>query len=184
MLSKTLLIPDLNLGIVVLTNTDPGGAGLFYAVSSTIQDSYLGLDDFQWTEKLSQYLKSKEEKGDEVTKKVWETVEANKKVKVDESKYIGVYKDNWFGKIEVFKKDNQLWMKSHRSPKLNGLMSFYNANTFAIKWDYQDMNCDAFAMFSLDENGLAQSIKMKGISPNIDFSFDFHDLDLQRIKND
>jgi hypothetical protein len=27
----------------------------------------------------------------------------------------------------------------------------------------------------------AQSIKMKGISPNIDFSFDFQDLDLKRI---
>jgi hypothetical protein len=43
------------------------------------------------------------------------------------------------------------------------------------------MNADAFAMFSLDETGKAQSIKMKGISPNIDFSFDFHDLDLTRI---
>ncbi|WP_428743359.1 serine hydrolase [Tenacibaculum sp.] len=184
MLSKTLLIPDLNLGIVVLTNTEPGGAGLFYAVTSTIEDSYLGLDDFKWTDKLEGFLKSRGEKGDEVSKKAWETVAANKKTKIDESKYIGKYKDSWFGIMEVFKKGDQLWMKSHRSPKLNGAMYFYNANTFAIKWEYQDMNCDAFAMFSLDENGLAQSIKMKGISPNIDFSFDFHDLDLQRIKND
>jgi len=85
--------------------------------------------------------------------------------------------------MEVFKKGTQLWMKSHRSPKLNGPMYFYNANTFAVKWEYQDMNCDAFAMFSLDENGKGQSIKMKGISPNIDFSFDFHDLDLQRVED-
>ena len=61
-------------------------------------------------------------------------------------------------------------------------MQFYKANTFAIKWEYQDMNADAFAIFSLDEEGKAQSIEMKGISPNIDFSFDFQDLDLQRIK--
>jgi hypothetical protein len=61
-------------------------------------------------------------------------------------------------------------------------MQFYKANTFAIKWEYQDMNADAFAIFSLNEEGKAQSIKMKGISPNIDFSFDFQDLDLQRIK--
>jgi hypothetical protein len=25
-------------------------------------------------------------------------------------------------------------------------------------------------------------VKMKGISPNIDFSFDLHDLDLKRVK--
>ncbi len=85
--------------------------------------------------------------------------------------------------MEVFKKGNLLWIKSYRSPKLNGQMFFYNANTFAIKWEYQDMNCDAFAMFLLDENGLAQSIKTKGISPNIDFSFDFQDLDLQRVQD-
>lgn len=62
-------------------------------------------------------------------------------------------------------------------------MSFYKANTFAIKWEYQDMNCDAFAMFNLNEEGKGQSIKMKGISPEIDFSYDFQDLDLQKIKN-
>jgi hypothetical protein len=84
--------------------------------------------------------------------------------------------------VEVFLKGDQLWFKALRSPKLNGPLSFYKANTFAIKWEYQDMNCDAFAMLGLDENGKAQSIKMKGISPNIDFSFDFQDLDLQRIK--
>jgi hypothetical protein len=61
-------------------------------------------------------------------------------------------------------------------------MAFYNANSFAIKWEYQAMNCDALAMFSLDETGKAQSIKMKGISPNIDFSFDFQDLDLKRVE--
>lgn len=182
MLSRTLLIPDINLGIVILTNTEPGGGALFKAVSSTIEDSYLGLDDFQWIDKLADALKTREDKGDEVTKNVWETVKANKKTSIDESRYIGVYKDNWFGEMEVFKKGNQLWIKSYHSPKLNGAMYFYKANTFAIKWEYQDMNCDAFAMFTLDENGKAQSIKMKGISPNIDFSFDFHDLDLVRIK--
>ena len=60
-------------------------------------------------------------------------------------------------------------------------MAFYYANTLAIKWEFQAMNSDAFAMFSLDEMGKAQSIKMKGISPNIDFSFDFQDLDLKRV---
>ena len=61
-------------------------------------------------------------------------------------------------------------------------MSYYKANTFAIEWEFKDMECDAFASFSLDENGKAQSIKMKGISPAIDFSFDFQDLNLERVK--
>eukprot|EP01029_Cantina_marsupialis_P013968 TRINITY_DN3094_c0_g1_i1.p2 TRINITY_DN3094_c0_g1~~TRINITY_DN3094_c0_g1_i1.p2 ORF type:complete len:111 (-),score=14.76 TRINITY_DN3094_c0_g1_i1:508-810(-) len=98
------------------------------------------------------------------------------------SNYIGTYEDKWFGKMEVFDKDGQLMIKALRSPKLIGSMYFYKATTFAIKWDYRDMNCDAFATFNLDQEGKAISIKMKGISPNIDFSFDFQDLDLQRVE--
>src|SRR5690606_17711979 len=75
MLSRTVIIPDLNMGIVVLTNTEPGGAGVFMAVSRTIVDGYLGLDDYQWTDKFYEYFKSQESEGDEVTKKVWTVVE-------------------------------------------------------------------------------------------------------------
>jgi CubicO group peptidase (beta-lactamase class C family) len=179
MVSEVTMYPDLNLGIVILTNSDDGGA-LISAVSGTIADSYLGLDDFGWTDKIAGWMQYQKNMSDVVTKKVWEKVESAKKVIVKNDDYIGIYEDSWFGKIEVFEKEKNLWFKSFRSPKLNGPMAFYNANTFAIKWEYQAMNADALAMFSLDEKGKAQSIKMKGISPNIDFSFDFQDLDLIR----
>ncbi len=182
MLSIVTMYPDLNLGIVILTNTENGGGGLFSAITNSIADSYLGLSDFGWVNKYAARMNQQRGAGDEVTNKVWAKVEAAKNTPVKNEDYIGIYVDKWFGKIEVFMKDKQLWIKCHRSPKLNGPMAFYNANTFAIKWEYQAMNCDALAMFSLDETGKAQSIKMKGISPNIDFSFDFHDLDLKRIE--
>lgn len=183
MLSIVTMFPDMNLGIVILTNTESGGAALFSSVVNTISDSYLGLNDFGWIDKYAEWMNKRKSTGDEVTTRVWEKVEASKNTPVKYEDYIGIYEDNWFGKVEVFMKDKQLWIKCYRSPKLNGPMAFYNANTFAIKWEYQAMNCDALAMFSLDETGKAQSIKMKGISPNIDFSFDFHDLDLKRVKD-
>lgn len=182
MLSKTVLIPDLNLGVVVLTNTSEDGAAIFQAVSQTILDSYFGLDSFDWINFMADQFKVMKNKGDAVTVKVWETVEKADAFKINEIDYIGVYEDKWFGKVEVYKDGDQLRMWCHRSPKLNGSMHFYKANTFAIRWNYRDMNCDAFASFQLDEEGKATRIKMKGISPNIDFSFDFHDLDLIRIE--
>lgn len=181
MLSKTTMIPDLNLGIVVLTNTAEGGAGVFEAVTQTILDSYYGLDKINWIERYFGYLEGAKNQGDEVTDKVWETVKKSAKQTVKTQDYVGVYEDRWFGKVEIFMKDKQLWFKSYRSPKLNGPMYFYKANAFAIKWEYQNMNADAFAIFSLDEEGKAQGIKMKGISPNIDFSFDFQDLNFKRV---
>lgn len=184
MLSKVSLIPDMKLGIVILTNTENGGAAVFSAVHNTILDSYLGLDKIDYVERYAKRLAAQKNNADSVTINVWKQVEAAKKIKINPQDYVGIYQDNWFGKIEIFVKGNQLWFKSYRSPKLNGPMYFYKANSFAIKWEYQDMNCDAFAMFGLDENGKAQSIQMKGISPNIDFSFDFQDLDLKRVKGE
>ncbi|GJM36407.1 MAG: serine hydrolase [Saprospiraceae bacterium] len=181
MLSKTTLIPDLNMGLVILTNTSDDGAGVFAAVSQSIIDIYLGLDDFGWIDKYATYFESQKLKGDSVTQQVWEVVKNADDSHINESDFIGTYEDNWFGKVEVFKKGTQLWMKCHRSPKLNGAMHFYNANTFAVKWEYQDMNADVFALFNLNEEGKAVGIKMKGISPNIDFSFDFQDLELKRV---
>ena len=181
MLSIVTMYPDLNLGIVILTNTEIGGAWLFSSVANTIADSYLGLNDFEWLDKYTDWMNKRKGTGDEVTTRVWAKVDSSKNTPVKYEDYIGIYEDNWFGKVEVFMKDKKLWIKCYRSPKLNGPMAFYNANTFAIKWEYQAMNCDALAMFSLDETGKAQSIKMKGISPNIDFSFDFQDLDLKRV---
>jgi hypothetical protein len=181
MLSKTILIPDLKLGVVVLTNTSNGGAGVYQSVTQTIIDSYLGLDDSGWIDKIYTRLQNSQSRADSVTQQVWETVRSANDDHLKVEDFLGVYEDKWFGKIEVYVNGDQLWFKSYRSPKLNGPMRYYKANAFAIKWEYQDMNADAFAIFSLDEEGKAQSIRMKGISPNIDFSFDFQDLDLQRV---
>ena len=182
MLSKVTMIPDLNLGVVVLTNTSNDGSGVFSSISSTIVDNYLGLEDYGWIDQYAAYFKLSKKRSDKITDKVWEVVKATNNSNIDIENYIGLYNDKWFGNVEVFMNGKKLWFKSLKSPKINGEMFYYQANTFAIKWEYKDMNADAFAMFALDEKGKAESIKMKGISPNIDFSFDFKDLDLKRIK--
>lgn len=181
MLSNTILIPELNVGIVVLTNANPG-AHSYYTIAMAIMDSYLGVEKTDWMAHAEKSLRETETETDSVTKAVWQTVSEAETKDIDSAKYTGTYRDNWFGNIEIFLKDDTLWFKSLRSPKLNGEMFFYKDNTFAIKWEYTDMPADALAMFTMDANGQAKSIKMEGISPNIDFSFDFQDLDLKRVE--
>ncbi|MCM4158532.1 serine hydrolase [Antarcticibacterium flavum] len=182
MLSKVAMLPDRDLGVVVLTNTESGGAGVFSTVVNTILDSYMGLDDNNWLELNLQNARNREGQGDEITKKTWETVKKADQSSVIAENYLGIYRDNWFGDVVVHRKDGQLWISSKRSPKLNGPLKLYKDHTFAVKWEYQDMNADAFAIFEIDDKGKAQNLKMKGISPNIDFSFDFQDLDLKRVE--
>ena len=181
MLSKTVIIPDLNLGVIVLTNTEPGGGALFNAVSNSIIDAYLPVERTDWLNFYLDRLEQTNKAGDLITEEVWRTVQSKKLNKIEGQKYLGLYEDPWFGKVEVFMAGDKMHIKSHRSPKLNGEMEFYKDHTFAVKWEYQDMNADAFVIFQMGKNHLAEGIKMLGISPNIDFSFDFQDLDFKRI---
>lgn len=183
MSSEVILIPGLELGIVVLNNSE--GADLLNGLMVfNLLDEYLKLETgINWVEMGEGLQQRRQQMGDSDSDKVWAKVESNKVTKINKDNYVGVYEDHWFGKVEIFEKNGDLWFKSFKSPRLNGKMAFYNGNTFAIKWEYQDMKADAFAIFSLDENSKAQSIKMKGISRFIDFSFDFQDLNLKRISD-
>jgi len=180
MLSQTILIPELEAGLVVLTNAAPGGYS-FVTVANEIKDELIGAKDRDWVMEAKSWIEHSESDADSVLDAVWAKSKANDQSKVNRSAFLGNYEDNWFGKCTVTEKEGKLWFVSQRSPKLNGEMFLYDKNKFAIRWEYQEMNCDAFAEFFFDDMTKAQRIQMKGISPNIDFSFDFHDLDLRRI---
>ncbi len=181
MLSKMVVIPELNSGVIVLTNSDPGGYS-YWTISQEIVDAFIAVEQKDWIGYMKSKIASRTATGDSVTKAVWNTVNKAKTKHLNLDDYVGTYTDNWFGNVEISNDDGKLLFRSIRSPKLTGRMYYYKANTFAIKWNYQDMESDAFAIFQLNEEGKAIGIKMKGISPNIDFSFDFHDLDFKRVE--
>ena len=157
MLSMITMIPELKAGIIVLSNTEPGG--LSYAIiTNEIKDKILGVKNLNWVERAENFLENRQSKADSVVDAVWNQVEKARDFTPETSNFTGRYKDDWFGEVVVYEKDNQLWMKSLRSPKLTGRMFYYNANTFAIKWNYRDMNCDAFALFQLDETEKQQQL--------------------------
>ncbi len=181
MLSMVTIIPELNAGIIVLTNSDAAGGLSYIALTNDIKDEIIGRKDLHWDGWAEMRMEKRKTEPDSVVNAVWEQVEKAKHTKLDFNNYTGRYKDDWFGEIVIYEKENKLWFESLRSPKLNGEMQYYKANTFAVAMEYQAMNCDAFVMFQLDENGKGTSISMKGISPDIDFSFDYQDLDLIKI---
>ena len=182
MTTELVIIPDKNLGIIILANTDGSvGMATTRAIEGMLLDTYLGLDKMDWIAQLGGMVNFLDNQIDTVTTKVWETVAKNENIKLNKQNYVGIYEDKWFGKVEVFRKGDQLWFKSYRSPKLNGPMKFYKANTFAIKWEEFHDNADAFVLFNLDEEGMAQRIELKDIS-SLEGSH-FQDLHFIRIKN-
>jgi Domain of unknown function (DUF3471) len=51
-----------------------------------------------------------------------------------------------------------------------------------VRWDERWLNADAFVNFTLDADGKIREVGMQAISPNTDFSFDFHDLVLKPVR--
>ncbi|WP_298116802.1 serine hydrolase [Flavobacterium sp.] len=181
--TQTIMIPDLQLGIIVLTNQQNGAA--FNTISNTIKDSYLGLPYFDHLENLSKNRKEQEEDADKVTDEVWETVTKNiplNYIKNNASKFVGTYKDNWFGEVTITEKKGKLYFASTRSKRLVGEIFYYKDNSFAVKWNIRSFHADAFINFDVNENGTINHFKMDAISPMTDFSYDFQDLDFERVK--
>ena len=182
MVTQITMIPELQLGIIVLTNQEEGAA--FSAITNQIKDSYLGITG---TDRVAEYAARRKIQLDEakkITDSIWKEVTAFRATQADERRnfsiYLGTYRDAWLGEVVISMKNGKPWFDSRRSPKLTGELLPYKGSSFIVKWRDRSMDADAYVLFSLDERGLATGIKMKPISPLTDFSYDFQDLDFHR----
>ncbi|AWA31242.1 serine hydrolase [Flavobacterium magnum] len=170
--TQVIMFPELNLGIIVLTNQQSGSA--FNAISNTIKDSYLGIAPSDWVKFYADKDRASEDNADKITDEVWAAVAKNQngQLTADGSKYTGVYSDKWFGDVSITEKKGRLYFASKRSPQLTGEMFLYKENQFAVRWNNRYFHADAFVLF---KNGNTE-FEMKAISPLTDFSYDFQDL--------
>jgi CubicO group peptidase (beta-lactamase class C family) len=181
MVTQITMIPELNLGIIVLTNQQEGGA--FVSITNQIKDAYFNITG---TDRVTEYSSNRSKSvaaANKITDSIWNEIKLAQKTrtaKIDNTLYTGAYKDSWFGEVTISVKNDKLWFDSKRSPKLTGEMFPYKGNSFVVKWRDRSMDADAFVNFSLDMEGKASGMKMQAISPLTDFSFDFQDLDFVR----
>jgi CubicO group peptidase (beta-lactamase class C family) len=174
------LIPELDLGIVVLTNQMIGSA--FSTITNTVKDSYLGYKDRNWLEKYGKRNSDWIVKNDSIKNAVYQQVEkfsSSDKI-LNANQITGTYEDTWLGKFHITEEGKNLKITSERNPVLTAELLPYNTTTYVAKWKNRSFDADVFVLFSLDEHGKAQSATMKYIAPITDFSFDFGDLHLKR----
>ena len=182
MMTKVTLLPELHLGIIVLTNQESGAA--FAAVTNTIEDHYLGLTGLDRVQQLADVMKTVAAGNSKATEAVWKQVATAQKAapkRPDFGAYVGRYHDNWLGDLNIYTQGTQLWLKSVRAPRLVGQLMPYRGSTYVVRWKDRSFDADAFAAFALDELGHASGLKIKPISSATDFSYDFQDLNLKRV---
>jgi len=180
--TQVTLIPEKKLGIIVLTNQQSGAA--FSAITNTIKDKYFGIEGIDRIKQYQEGVSGSITSARKITDAIWKDIETQQKNNIpfaNDTIYTGTYADKWFGEISITSKKGKLWFDSKRSPKLTGQLFTYKGNTLVVKWNDRSMDADAFLMFSLDKSGKGSGIKMKAISPLTDFSYDFQDLDFEKV---
>lgn len=133
MYSRVILIPELETGIVVLSNSM---TGLSSALGSRLRDLALGVDDPDW-------LKSATEREAE-GRAEWQEKFVNPQASrvtgtsptLTEAAMIGTYADPLFGKFIVAKNAaGKLELRFDQSPSLNATLSHWHYDTWKLEWN-------------------------------------------------
>ncbi|MBL4574472.1 MAG: serine hydrolase [Opitutaceae bacterium] len=176
MTSLNAMIPELGLGVAIYTNQQAGYDRP--AIMYSILDSYLTDGKRDWIPKLLEVKK----------KRIADAAKMGRDLTIEPytptgsiERYIGTYKDPWFGTVDITKTKGGLYFSSARSARLKGRMVPFKSDLFIVQWDDRTLDADAYVKFTTGYDGNPEGIIMKAVSPLTDFSFDFHDLNFERV---
>lgn len=167
MITAITLIPDENIGVVVLTNgvKSPIMAATYYAL-----DKLLGVETKDWStmylERTNKYLKADKRISDRKEKRVLNTSPT-----ISPDKFVGGYYADMYGKINIVKKNDQLKLEFEHSPLLSASLSHWHYDVWKIKWDHPQ----AWFSFGTIKINSDNNLEVSGFDfdvPNDDFFFE------------
>lgn len=167
MITAITMIPDKNLGIVVLTNgmNSPIMAATYYGL-----DQFLGVETVDWSTKM---LTSKAKRQKEDTRiadrKKAHILHTKPSIAIEDC--VGVFKSDIYGEITISKKGNDLRMNFEHSSSLSATLRHWHYDVYEIIWDVKH----AWFNFGTVKFNLDNNLKIKGLDfdvPNDDIFFE------------
>lgn len=175
MYSQTAMMPEENLGLVVLTNSE---TPVNYIMMNKIFDIMLGASPRDWSAELLERTKKGKAAEAEEDKKTAAARVANTKTSLPFSAYAGTYGGELYGDANVTEENGKLVLRLKQSPNFTADLEHWHYDTFQIKW--RDTVSYAFprgfVVFTIDQNGKPEELKIN--QPNNDFWF--YELELRR----
>jgi CubicO group peptidase (beta-lactamase class C family) len=172
--SRVAMIPDLNVGVAVLTNQESGEA--FDSIAYRVLDYYLGAPAFDWIDGYSKVHARVAAGVSAAEGNASSARDAASKPSLSLARYAGTYRDAWYGDITIAEEGGKLVMRFSHTPALTGDLEHWQHDTFIARWRDRELRADAYVTFALKPDGSIDQAKMRAVSPATDFSFDFQDL--------
>ena len=179
--SRVLLVPESKLGVAIFTNAESGGA--LNALQYRLLDQYMtGSAPTDWIKLIADDEDRKHTEELARLKKTSTTRIAASRPSLALTSYEGQYTDPWYGAMHIKRDGKKMIMSFTRTPDLTGEMEHFQHDTFIVRWKERNFNADAYVTFALDHDGSIEHVKMKAVSTETDFSYDFHDLLFTPVK--
>ncbi|WP_286233948.1 serine hydrolase [Thalassotalea sediminis] len=180
-LAYITLIPELDLGVIVLINQSS-----YYARSTLMNSIVQMFMDIEQQDWLAIQVARQQKRREKLQAENAFTSEPNtkpqrKSVSLPLASYAGIYQDPWFGQVKISLENEQLKFQSLKSKKLVGEMLEHKDHQFIVWYDDRSLEGDAMARFVIDSNGKVTGLMMERLHNNIDASFDYDDLNFRRI---
>ncbi|HEY2068414.1 MAG TPA: serine hydrolase [Rhizomicrobium sp.] len=166
------LIPEKNIGIATMINSEDGAARR--AVAYHLVDYYLGLPQQDWNGMLKTIMDGMMARGEKAVKNTPQTVHPNTKSSLPMASYAGVYRDPWYGTATISNRNGGLWISFDKTPRMEGPLTHVADDTFKAVWGERIVE-PAYVTFTIASGKIAK-LDMRPVSPIADFSFDYQDL--------
>ena len=164
MYSRVMMMPDENLGIVVLTNSM---SGISMPLCLQIINFFIKEDTRNWSEEM---LKEKDT-GPGIKQQLKDAKLDNTEPTLPIANYVGEYETDLHGGLRVILKNDQLRLIFEQAPELNADLTHWHHDTWQINWDQTHAWFD-FGLISFELNDLMEVTGMKMNVPNGDIFFD------------
>jgi hypothetical protein len=130
--TNTCFVPELNLGISILTNND--NQNFFELLRLQILDAYLDVPYVNRSkQKLEAHFKEINEQQNEINN--WKARIVNKKPALALSSYQGIYNNQLYGKIEITAQQNDLKINFKGHKNLTATMQYMDNDEWLITFN-------------------------------------------------
>ena len=178
--SHVLRVPDVGLGVAVLTNQESDAA--YSAILLPLVDHVLGAARTDWLTAFQKAEARAQASAADAERKTQAGRDASSRPSLPLEGYAGTYRDDWYGDVTIGLEDGRPVIRFTQTPALVGDLEPWQHDTFVARWRDRELRADAFVSFALDPDGKVEQAKMRAVSPATDFSFDFRDLLLRPVR--
>jgi hypothetical protein len=175
MISQSAVMPQENLGVVVLTNSESSVSAF---VRNKVLDVFLDAPKRDWSAEALERSKAAKARQADAEKKKDASRAADTRPSLPRSAYAGTYSSKMYGDVVVEEKDGKLVMRLVPAPNFVADLEHWHYDTWLIRWR-PSVNYNfprGWVTFTIDGDGKTDQLKID--QPNNDFWF--YELELFR----